>query len=313
MRYHWKLLDAGPLLLDGGSMFGVVPKVLWQKQSPADETNRIRLGHNCLWLTPEKGGAPIVIETGSGDKFDAKNKAIFGLTERSIVSAMAEAGLHPASVAHVIVTHLHFDHAGGLTRLPRDDEIPDWVGPDGFAVNLTWPNAQVIVQSREWHDAVNNTSVMTRTYLREHLLPVQSRLRLIESSLPFEEGHVPQRDQRPQATLHQRMTEVLPGIFVFRTPGHTWGQQAVMFTDVQDRTIVFTPDVMPSVNHVGAAYSMAYDVEPYTTMITKSWFLAEAAEHGWLLIIDHEPVTPAATVEPDGKGWYKLIPVDLAR
>lgn len=312
MRYHWRILDAGPLLLDGGSMFGVVPKVLWQKQAAPDESNRIRLGHNCLWLTPQDGGAAVVIETGSGDKFDAKNKAIFGLGERSIVSAMAEAKLDPASVAHVIVTHLHFDHAGGLTRLARDNESPDWTSSDGLGVKLTWPNARVIVQHREWEDAIANNSVMTRTYLREHLLPVEKHLHLVDSPLPFKAGHTPRRGEPPRMNLQDRLTEVLPGITVFRVPGHTWGQQAVMFTDTRDRTIVFTPDVMPSAWHVGAAYSMAYDVEPYTTMITKAWFLAEAAEHDWLLVIDHEPSTPAVRVENDGKGWFRLIPVDLA-
>ena len=91
-------------------------------------------------------------------------------------------------------------------------------------------------------------------------------------------------------------------------PGHTWGQQAILFTDERGRTVVFTPDVMPTVNHVGAAYSLAYDVEPYTTMITKRWFLAEAAERDWLLILDHEPGNPCMRVRPDGKGWYVLVP-----
>lgn len=294
MRYEWRLLDAGPLALDGGSMFGVVPKVLWQKQVPADESNRITLGHNCLWLTPEDGGAPVVIETGSGDKFDAKNKAIFGLTDRSIVSAMAEAGLDPADVAHVIVTHLHFDHAGGLTRLPRMGEVPDWVGPDGSGVKLTFPNARVHVQRREWEDAIDNRSVMSRTYLRENLLPVESRLTLWETEL-------------------ERSAEILPGIEAFRVPGHTWGQQALLFRDTKRRDVVFVPDVMPTVHHVGRAFSMAYDVEPYTTALTKQQLLSDAAEHGFLLVLDHEPRTPVVTVEPDGKGWYKLVAAAASR
>ncbi len=310
MRYHWRLLDAGPLLLDGGSMFGVVPKVLWQKQAPPDETNRIPLGHNCLWLEPEGGGPAVVIETGSGDKFDAKNRAIFGLTDRTILTAMAEVNLDPSRVSHVIVTHLHFDHAGGLTRLARQGETADWTSTDGLAVKLTWPEAHVIVQQREWQDAVANTSVMTRTYLREHLLPVEHRLHLVDSPLPFAPGHTPRRDEPPRLALRDLCTQVLPGIDVFRVPGHTWGQQAVLFRDTRDRTIVFTPDVMPSVHHVGAAYSMAYDVEPYMTMSVKSWFLGEAVAGGWTLVIDHEPRTPVVTVEPDGKGWYRLLPVD---
>ena len=307
MRYDWRILDAGPLLLDGGSMFGVVPKVLWQKQAPADETNRILLGHNCLWLTPEDGGPPVVIETGSGDKFDAKNRAIFGLTERSIVSAMAEANLDPAAVTDVIVTHLHFDHAGGLTRLARDGETPDWVSPNGLAVKLTFPSATVHVQNREWEDALANNSVMTRTYLREHLIPIQNRVKRYNTPLPFDYTSRP--GDRPKHVGRER-SDWVRGLTVFRVPGHTWGQQAVMFTDTQDRTVVFTPDVMPSVSHVGAAYSMAYDVEPYTTMITKSWFLAEAAASNWRLVIDHEPRTPVVRVEPDGKGWYKLLPAE---
>ena len=104
------------------------------------------------------------------------------------------------------------------------------------------------------------------------------------------------------------MTEVLPGIFVFLVPGHTWGQQAVLFTDDQGRTVVFTPDVMPTVDHLGAAYSLAYDVEPYITMVTKRWFLAAAAKNDWLLVLDHEVKTPIVRVRPDGKGWYLLVP-----
>ena len=153
-----------------------------------------------------------------------------------------------------------------------------------------------------------NKSVMTRTYLRDNFEPLQAFFRSVDSPLPFPEGYSPGRDELPATSLDERMTQVLPGIFVFRVPGHTWGQQAILFTDERGRTVVFTPDVMPTVNHVGAAYSLAYDVEPYTTMITKRWFLAEAAERDWLLILDHEPGNPCMRVRPDGKGWYVLVP-----
>ena len=104
------------------------------------------------------------------------------------------------------------------------------------------------------------------------------------------------------------MSRVLPGIDVFLVPGHTWGQQAVRFEDVAGRTVVFTPDVMPSVHHLGAAYSLAYDVEPYTSMITKGWLLEAAAERDWLLVLDHEPAAPLQRVAPDGRGWFELRP-----
>ena len=109
------------------------------------------------------------------------------------------------------------------------------------------------------------------------------------------------------------MTEVVPGIHVLLTPGHTWGQQAVLFTDASGRRVVFTPDVMPTAWHVGAAYNLAYDVEPYTSMITRRWFLQAAHEHDWHLVLDHEPGNPCQRVEPDGKGWFRLFPEEAAR
>lgn len=300
MRYHWTILDAGPLALDGGSMFGVVPKVLWEKNCPADEKNRITLGHNCLLLRPEGGGGPVIIETGSGNKFDPKTRAIYGLSERSILTALAEVGVDAETVEDVIVTHLHFDHAGGLTRLAREGEKPQWVDPnEGAGVRRTFPKARVHVQEREWEDAVANRSVMTRTYLPSHLAPVHDQLKLAQSVAPS-----------PNEPVERAMTEVAPGLRVFRVPGHTWGQQAVHFTDTDGREVVFVPDVLPTVHHVGLAWSMAYDVEPYTTMQTKKWLLETAAAHRWLLVLDHEPRTPAVTVETDDKGAFRLVPAD---
>lgn len=281
-------------------MFGVVPKVLWERNCPADAKNRITLRHNCLLLSPEDGGAPVIIETGSGNKFDDKTRAIYGLSDRSLLTAMAEAEVDPASVENVIVTHLHFDHAGGLTRLAHDGEQADWSDADGTRVVRTFPNAHVHVQEREWEDACDNRSVMTRTYLPSHLEPLRDHLKLAQSSVP-----------PTGEPVERAMTQVARGIGVFRTPGHTWGQQAVHFTDTTGRGVVFVPDVMPTVHHVGLAWSMAYDVEPYTTMLTKKWLLETAAAQGWLLVLDHEPQTPVVRVERNDKG-FGLVPVDVA-
>lgn len=299
MRYQWTILDAGPLALDGGSMFGVVPKVLWEKSCPADEKNRIILRHNCLLLRPEGEGAPVLIETGSGDKFDARSRAIFGLSDRSILTALAEQKVKLEAFETVIVTHLHFDHAGGLTRRAREGETPDWADADGNGVMRTFPNARVHVHEREWEDAVANRSVMTRTYLASHLEPIHEHLKLAQNAPPLTDE-----------SIEQAMAEVEPGIRVFRVPGHTWGQQAVHFEDTQGRGVVFVPDVMPTVHHVGLAYSMAYDVEPYTTMQIKRWLLEQAATHRWTLVLDHEPKTPAVTVERDEERGFRLLPAD---
>ena len=308
-RYRWQLLRAGPLLLDGGGMFGVIPKVVWNRAAPCDEKNRITVSHNCLLLTPDSDKAgKVLIESGSGDKFDEKNRAIFGLTDRTVETAVIEAGVQPEAVEHAIVTHLHFDHAGGLTRLARAGEPPDWTSPDGaMKVKLTFPRATVHAQKREWDDAIANTAVMTRTYFRENLEPLRDVMRTIESPRLFAMDRTPLRDELPRTRVAQRETEVIPGIRVFLVPGHTWGQQAIKFTDDRGRTVVFTPDVMPTVNHVGAAYNLGYDVEPYTSMISRHWFLSEAAANDWLLVLDHEAGNPCVRVRADDKGWFKLL------
>ncbi|MEM9167646.1 MAG: MBL fold metallo-hydrolase [Planctomycetota bacterium] len=317
-RYEWTLLRAGRFLLDGGGMFGVIPRSVWTRVATPDEHNRIELQHNCLLLTG--GGRTVLIEAGTGDKLDAKMSGIFGLDGTTVESAVADAGTDPAEVNAVIVSHMHFDHAGGLTRRARAGETPDWVAGPGEAsgdqdeVCLTFPNAEVIVQRREWTDAINNDAVMTRTYYRDHLLPLNARpitlerprVRQIESPIPFPLDHTPHRNERPRAPIHNRRTEVLPGIHVFLVPGHTWGQQAVMFSDTQGRTIVFTPDLLPTRWHIGQAYSLSYDVEPYTSMVTKRWFLEAAVEHGWQLLLDHEPGDPLARVAPNERGWFDL-------
>lgn len=303
IRYHWQALRAGPLKLDGGGMFGLIPRVVWSKLITPDDRHRITLSHNCLLLTrtDERGKVHrILIETGSGDKLDAKMRDIFGITDYTIVEALRDAGCVCEQIDHVIVSHLHFDHAGGLTRKNR-------VGP---GVELTFPNARIIVQKQEWHDALANNSVMTRTYYRDHLDPIRDRLEFIESPSPFGAGSHPDKTATPKLSVSNRMTRVLPGIHAFLVPGHTWGQQSIAFTDEQDRTIVFTPDLIPTIHHVGEAYNLAYDVEPYTSTLTRRWFLKEAMKNDWILYLDHEPGNPLARVQSDGRDWYKLVPVE---
>jgi glyoxylase-like metal-dependent hydrolase (beta-lactamase superfamily II) len=308
-RYSWKLLRAGEFRLDGGSMFGLVPRVVWSKSVPMDERGRITVQHNCLLLErsgPGEGPNLILIEAGTGDKLDAKSRDIFALGDRTIVDALDEAGCRPDNVGAVAVTHLHFDHAGGLTRRCRPGETADWADAGGTGVKLTFPNAAVFAQAREWNDALANRSVMTRTYFRDHLEPIRGQVKLVDSARPFPIGYIPDRDESPAAPVGLRKTEIMPGLWVFLVPGHTWGQQAVMFTDFKGRTVVFTPDVMPTVAHVGAAYSLGYDVEPYTSMVSRRWFLEEAAAGNWLLVLDHEPGNPCRRVRANDKGWFEL-------
>jgi glyoxylase-like metal-dependent hydrolase (beta-lactamase superfamily II) len=321
--YSWRLLRAARFKLDGGSMFGLVPRVVWSRSVPVDDKGRIAVQHNCL-LLERAGSAPegakfapklFLIETGSGDKLDAKSKEIFELEDRSILSALHEAGCRPEAIEGVAVSHLHFDHAGGLTRLPRPGEKPDWTGPGSagdHSVKLTFPNARVFVQSREWQDSLANKSVMTRTYFRDHIEPLKDHLALLDSPRPFPPGLPPHRDELPLTPVEYRQTAIAPGIWALLVPGHTWGQQAIGFSDTRGRTIVFTPDVMPTAAHLGAAYSLGYDVEPYTSMISRRWLLDAAAERDWVLVLDHEPGHPCFRVKRNSKGWFDLVEEPLA-
>lgn len=312
------LLSGGRLRLDGGAMFGIIPKALWSRTTPADDDNCIQLACNCLLVEWQSDTARrVIIETGHGAKYSEKERRIFGIDPADwLLPTLLAGGIDPLSISDVVLTHLHFDHAGGLTRRARSGEVPDWrAGPgeasgDCAEVMRTFPNAEVVVQRREWEVALANDAVMTRTYYRDHLLPIADRVRLADSARPFPTGVLPHRDETPRVPLSYRETTVLPGIGVFLAPGHTWGQQAIRFVDVDGRSVVFTPDVMPSVWHVGAAYSLAYDVEPYTSMVTKRWFLEEAARGEWTLVLDHEPRTPVVRAAANGKGWYDLTPVE---
>jgi glyoxylase-like metal-dependent hydrolase (beta-lactamase superfamily II) len=252
MQYQWTLLRAGRLHLDGGGMFGVVPKTIWSSMTEVDALNRIPLQTNCLLL--EGGDVTVLVETGFGAKWSDKERGFYDLERRTVVDALAERGVAPTDVDHVVVTHLHFDHAAGLTHLD-----------DSGAAVATFANATVHVQRREWEDALANRSTMTRTYLESHLRPVADRIRLADGE-----------------------AEILAGVRVLPLPGHTWGQQGVCFED--DRgTVCFPGDLMPTANHVGLAFSMGYDMLPHENMLTKGRLLERAEAEGWRIALDHEP------------------------
>jgi glyoxylase-like metal-dependent hydrolase (beta-lactamase superfamily II) len=280
-------------------MFGVVPKPMWSKLVTPDHLNRIPLQTNCLLLPRSApgsaGGSPragcasnlraepgayefILIETGFGSKWSDKERGFYDLERRDIVDALREVNVNPDQIKHVIVTHLHFDHAAGLTRL----------GDSGHAIP-TFPNAEIIVQRREWEDALANRSTMNRTYLRDHLDPIADRVRLIDGE-----------------------AEALPGITVWPMPGHTWGQQATRFQDARG-TVVFAGDVLPTVNHVGLPFSLAYDMEPYTSMLSKKRLYEQCIANDWRLVLDHEPganVTFRVRQDAGNKGKFRLEPAE---
>jgi len=279
MAWTWRLLRAGELRLDGGGMFGVVPKSLWARLTEPDDQNRIRLHANCLLL--ENGSDRVLVETGFGDKWSDKERGFYALERRSILDALAEADVDPGDIDHVVVTHLHFDHAGGLTHLDADGEPTS-----------SFPNARVHLQRTEWEDANANKAVMTRTYLKSHLDPVADQVVLHRTS--------PEHGDASE--------EILLQLRVRAIPGHTWGQQAVVFRDAAG-TVCFTGDVLPTVHHAAPAFNMGYDVEPYTNMLTKARLLEQAAAEDWRLVLPHEPDHPVVRVKAIAEtGRFELVP-----
>lgn len=260
----WRVLRAGGFRLDGGGMFGLIPRTMWSRWLPPDADNRIALSMNCVLIerTGEGGGGRVrrtLVECGAGGKWTDKEQAIYEFERaadggvRTIEHALAEIGVDPASIDDVVVTHLHFDHAGGLTRLAADGS-PEPV----------FPKARIHVQRQEWNDALANRSTMTRTYLRTHLDPIADRVE-----------------------LHQGEAEVVAGVRVMPAAGHTWGHQVVVWRDAQG-TVCYPGDVMPTVFHAHLSASLGYDMLPYQTMLTKRALLELADAERWRLVLDHQ-------------------------
>jgi glyoxylase-like metal-dependent hydrolase (beta-lactamase superfamily II) len=244
-------------------MFGVVPKALWSKLVEPDSRNRIPEACNCVVL--ERNGQRILIETGFGGGWSVKERSMFGMNGVTILAALKQNNIDPESISTVILSHLHFDHAAGVTLLP---------------------NAQVIVQKQEWEDANNNKSTMSKTYLPRVLDSIRDRLELVDGDCTVCEDI--------QLTVRK---------------GHTWGLQSIEFQD-NDGTVCFCSDVMPTLNHVGLAYSMGYDMLPWDNAQTKQKLLEEAHTKGWRLVLYHEPDSPTVTVVKNDRGKFELLPTN---
>ena len=256
------VLSDGLQRLDGGAMFGVVPRALWEKKLPPDERNRIRLGMNCLLVEGPEGRT--VVETGSGGKDDAKFRDIYGIERHGGLPArLVEAGAAPETIDRVVVTHLHFDHAGGTTT---------WAD-DGETAVPAFPNARYHIGWEEFDTAMHPNERNAASYLKRNFAPLGDA-GVVEW---VEGGH-----------------EVAPGISVISTPGHTLGHLSVTIDDGAGRKIVFLGDLVPTAHHLPTPWIMAYDLYPVTTLETKSRLLPEIHEAGWLCAFVHDADRPLA-------------------
>jgi len=272
LRIH--ALEGGTQRLDGGAMFGVVPKPLWERRIPADERNRIPLGMRCLLVeTPDE---LVLIETGLGNKEDEKFRGIYGVDNASgagrpdrVHDSLAAAGFRAEDVGIVVNTHLHFDHAGGNTYRDEAGEV-----------RLSFPNARYYVQRGEWDWAHLKNERTQASYLPDNFEPVMAagRLELVEGDV-----------------------EIVPGISVYRTPGHCPHHQSVLVSSGGE-TACFLADVLPTFAHLPLPWIMGYDVEPLVTLESKRALLSRATEERWLLVSNHDPVTAWGYAVAEGKG-----------
>ncbi len=240
--------------LDGGAMFGVVPKPLWEKTNPPDEKNRIKLALRPLLVVA--GDERVLIDTGIGNKYDEKFQGRYRI-ERTVTlfDSLQEAGFKPEEISKVILTHLHFDHCGCSTIRVGDKVVP------------AFPNAQYIVQISEWEEAINPNRRSKASYLPENFIPLQDagQLKLINGSM-----------------------EIMPGIEVIHTGGHTRGLQLVKIKSGGE-TGIFWSDMIPTRGHIPVPYIMGYDLFPLDSMREKERMLNEAVTEGWISFLEHDP------------------------
>jgi glyoxylase-like metal-dependent hydrolase (beta-lactamase superfamily II) len=267
------ILDAGRLWLDGGAMFGVVPKVLWSRLRRPDDSNRIELGMNVLLV--EDGERRILIDTGAGTKWDEKGREIYGLETREASEILRPAGLTPDDIDLVVNSHLHFDHAGGNTRQGADGRI-----------EASYPNARYVVQRGELELARVRDERTRASYLSDDFEPLarDDRLWIVDGD-----------------------TRLTSRVAVRLAPGHT-PQMQVPVVEEGSRTVAFLADLTPTASHVPYPYIMGYDLEPRVTLATKKRFLSEAARERWRLVFEHDREIPLAVLEEaDGKLQARAI------
>ncbi|HEU4765595.1 MAG TPA: MBL fold metallo-hydrolase [Candidatus Eisenbacteria bacterium] len=253
--YTVHFLSGGRFRLDGGAMFGVVPKVLWNRTAPADERNRIRMAMNCLLI--EGDGKRVLVDAGSGTKDDAKFRDIYAIERpEGLIEDLRAAGIAPEQVDTVALTHLHFDHCGGGTSR----------GEDGV-VRPTFLKAHYLVRRQEWDDAHHANERNRASYLSDNYDPLA---------------------QSGQLILHAQDIEILPGVWMKNLPGHTLGHQGVFF-DIPGARALYAVDLIPTAAHLPLPFIMGYDLYPMMTLETKRAVLKDAIRENWIILLEHDP------------------------
>jgi len=261
-------LDTGFFKLDGGAMFGVVPKSLWNKLNPADDRNLCTWAMRCLLI--EADNRLILVDTGLGNKQDARFFGHYDLHgDASLLNSIRQAGYAETDITDVLLTHLHFDHVGGAVKRESDGQLIP-----------TFQNATYWTHSGHWQWATHPNPREKASFLSENILPIQRS------------GQLSFMDKTPVG---------LPGLELIYVDGHT-EKMALPKLVINGQTFLFCADLLPSSYHIPLPYVMSYDVRPLLTMDEKARILTQAAAENWILVFEHDPVVEAATVEMTEKG-----------
>lgn len=268
-KYQIDTVDTGTLGLDGGAMFGVIPKVLWQRTNPADEKNRITLGMRCLLL--QSDSKKILVDTGVGDHWDNKISKIYRMdkSESELTRSLNKLGIKHEEITDVILTHMHFDHTGGATKFENDKMVP------------AFPNATYYIQKDHFNWAKNPSDRDKASFFPERFVPLAEEgvLKLIDGNEHFDDY-----------------------IQFIVTNGHTFGHQMIKISD-SSNTLLYCGDLMPTASHVPLPYIMGYDLQPLVTLDEKKKYLSEAVEENWKIIFEHDPYATTATIVKTEKGF----------
>jgi glyoxylase-like metal-dependent hydrolase (beta-lactamase superfamily II) len=265
LEFH--VVVSGHIRLDGGAMFGVIPKTMWEKAAPPDSSNRILLAMNSLLI--HAGGKRILVETGAGDKLSPKLRTIYDQDGPRLIEGLRAYGVHADEIDIVVDTHLHFDHCGGNTRVEKDKVVP------------AFPNARYIVHKGEFEHAKNPTERDRASYMPDNYMPIEAtnKFSLIESD-----------------------RVIAPGVELIRVPGHTANMLCVKLEGGGKTAFLFA-DLVPMTPHLGLPWIMGYDLYPMQTLENKKKWIPEVARQEWIALFSHDPHIPAANLRERNGTW----------
>ncbi len=268
-KYELHSIQSGTLMLDGGAMHGVVPKPLWEKNSPADERNRIKLSTRHLLLLSDN--KKILVDTGSGKNWDEKFEKIYSVdhTVHDMFPGLEKHGVKREEITDVILTHLHFDHTGGAVLFENDKIVP------------AFPNAKYHIQKEQFEWGLNPSGRDKASYFKDRFVPLAEA-----GILNFIKGE----------------KKIDDDIELLIVEGHTFAQQLVKVSDTSN-TLLYCGDLMPLSSHINLPFIMGYDLQPLVTLEEKKKLLPQAVNENWTLFFEHDPEIAAARITTTEKGF----------